>query len=54
MHNMINYLKSVCLCAVAVCVFGLAYIGFSVVGLFMPPWVMLVGILAAAALMVML
>ena len=51
---MINYLKAVCLCAAAVCVFGLAYVGFSVVGLFMPPWVMLVGILAAAALMVML
>ena len=51
---MIKYLKAVCLCAVAACVFGLAYIGFSVVGLFMPPWVMLVGILAAAALMVML
>lgn len=51
---MIKYLKAVCLCCVAVCVFGLAYVGFSVVGLFMPPWVMLVGILAAAALMVML
>lgn len=51
---MIKYLKAVCLCAASVCVFGLAFVGFSVVGLFMPPWVMLVGILAAAALMVIL
>ena len=51
---MIKYLKAVCLCAAAVCVFGLAFVGFSVVGMFLPPWVMLVGILAAAALMVML
>ena len=51
---MIKYLKAVCLCAVAVCVFGLAYIGFSGVGLFLQPWVMLVVILAAAALTVML